>query len=664
MASTLGDFSREVETLKSRRAIETLVSTWISDFHQQAAHILQFPDSKPGAGEANLRVDATGAAISDLGSGFASENAEDRAVLSAHVSRLANTGSYPGDRPAFLRQGGDLVMMEKIGSTATHASNHVGKFSLILARRLPGSVIAADAKRVGLSGLRLLAPSHRAATQTGYDLSGPSGRVSATLETTRNGAFLDEGARSTSFGLLAVLALACALLTYSLLRAILQQARQSQNTLRLKALFDAETGLSSAVGFSVNLVKLIREARSCGQDVVLLYLDLDDFRKVNESYGNAVGDTVIKTIAGCLTTVLPQGALLGRIKGDEFAIALRANDGALAGCDCAQAIAAFFAKPQRVGARIIMVEASVGMVVSPSSRLDGEEVMRRAKLAMRHSKEIGPGSATFFDPDMDALQGERMAMETDLRRAIEKQEISIAFQPVVDSQSRVITGVEALARWERHGYGPVRPDIFIAAAEQSGLIQPLGLFILRRTCEQAKYWPGIDVAVNVSPAQFGHPGFISEVITILSETGINPGRVIFEVTEGYFIRDPERARDMIAQLKEIGIRVALDDFGSGFSSVGYLRQFSFDRIKIDRSLVERAALETGGRELLQATVALARSLDLPVTAEGIECEEQALVVRLCGCDELQGYYIGRPGPAEAISAFIENSRTGHAAHVG
>jgi EAL domain-containing protein (putative c-di-GMP-specific phosphodiesterase class I) len=226
------------------------------------------------------------------------------------------------------------------------------------------------------------------------------------------------------------------------------------------------------------------------------------------------------------------------------------------------------------------------------------------------------------------------------------------FQPVVNTLTRRITGVEALARWNRAGYGPVSPDIFIAAAESSGMIDQLGLSVLRKACKEAVAWPQVKLAVNVSPVQFRNPMFASQVQSILVENGISPSRVMLEMTEGYFIRQPERASTAIDKLKQIGVSIALDDFGSGFASIGYLRQFGFNRMKIDKSLVD--ALDEGGRslEMLTATVALARSLGIPVTAEGIETEDQASILQLCGCDELQGYLFSKPVQPEQILTLL------------
>ncbi len=263
---------------------------------------------------------------------------------------------------------------------------------------------------------------------------------------------------------------------------------------------------------------------------------------------------------------------------------------------------------------------------------------------------------TLYDPAMDADREERNALELDLRVAIESGDLTLAYQPLIDASTHEMNGVEALVRWNRPGHGPVSPDVFIPIAETSGLIEALGLFVLRKACETAKQWPELRVAVNVSPGQFRNPAFTDYVRYVLKQTEIEAERVTLEITEGYMIQNPQRTRQSIERLKTLGVKIALDDFGSGFSSIGYLRQFGFDRIKIDRSLVEGVTESDSQREMLQATVALARSLDIPVTAEGIETEEQALAVRLFGCDCLQGYFFSKPVPADRITEMLEARR--------
>ena len=415
------------------------------------------------------------------------------------------------------------------------------------------------------------------------------------------------------------------------------------------AMQDRLSGLLNRTGLYSGLDELVLRARADKSDVLLLYLDLDGFKEINDGYGHATGDQLIRGVSAGLAMLAPAGAVLARLGGDEFAIALCTDDIDAVAVDLGETILRFFDEPFTIGDRVATVGASIGISSSPRGLVSSDELVRRADMAMYSAKENGRGAVVCYDVDMDRDREARNGMELDLRAAIDGGALELAYQPLIDAASRRMIGVEALARWTRVGHGPVSPDIFIPLAETSGLIDSLGLYMLRRACTQAMSWPDLKVAVNVSPGQFRNPAFAEHVGAILAEVGMCPSRVTLEVTEGYFIQNPARARGSIDALKALGVEIALDDFGAGFSSVGYLRQFGFDRMKIDRSLI--AMLDDGGRarDMLQATVALARALEIPVTAEGIEREEQAMILHLCGCDELQGYYFGKPMGAEAIS---------------
>ncbi|WP_159950111.1 EAL domain-containing protein [Rhizobium sp. 18065] len=418
---------------------------------------------------------------------------------------------------------------------------------------------------------------------------------------------------------------------------------------------DRLSGLANREGLFSALAQNVEDARASGEDVVLLYLDLDGFKEVNDAYGHGTGDRLIRGVAAGLQMLVGEDALLARVGGDEFAIALSGADVEARAIALSDAILQFFGEPLTVGERVVVIGCSIGLSASPAGSVDGEEIIRRADMAMYSSKEGGRGRWTVYDPAMDEERESRNQLELDLREAIQRGEITVVYQPVVSSQHFELVSVEALARWHRRGHGPVSPDVFIPIAEASGLIDQLGMSVLRQALEQLRSWPDLRLSVNVSPGQFRDPAFVARVQAVFKETGIEPSRTVLEMTESYFIQSPERARAALERLRQIGLRIALDDFGAGFSSVGYLRQFGFDRMKIDRSMV--LALEEGHRavETLQATVALARSLDIPVTAEGVETEQQAVMLRLAGCDELQGYLFGRPCSADDIEILRHKS---------
>ncbi|GAK68715.1 putative signaling protein [Agrobacterium rubi TR3 = NBRC 13261] len=435
--------------------------------------------------------------------------------------------------------------------------------------------------------------------------------------------------------------------------AALKKLKSDEASARRELLSDRLTGLYNRTGLFQGLKNRLSRSVNDNSYVNLIYLDLDGFKEINDSFGHGAGDLLIKGVAAALKVLVAEGTLLARLGGDEFAIVLQGPYAPLEGRKLCDDILVLFSEPFMIGDRVASIGCSIGTALTKGGEIDGEELLRRADMAMYEAKESGRGRYMAYEPHMDTRREEKNQLEADLKYAIEQDEIKVVFQPVINTLTRRITGVEALARWNRAGHGPVSPDIFIAAAESSGLIDQLGLAVLRKACQEAVAWPDVKLAVNVSPVQFRNPLFAAQVLSILDEHRIAPTRVMLEMTEGYFIHQPERAGTAIDKLKQIGVSIALDDFGSGFASIGYLRHFGFDRMKIDKSLV--VALDEGGRslEMLTATVALARSLGIPVTAEGIETEDQAAILQLCGCDELQGYLFSRPVPAEQILPLLE-----------
>ena len=430
-----------------------------------------------------------------------------------------------------------------------------------------------------------------------------------------------------------------------------KRMRAEEAIVREAAMRDRLSGLLNREGMRVGVDRMLAEAVANGVNILLLYLDLDGFKEINDSYGHGTGDQLIRAVAAGLQMLIPKDAILARLGGDEFAVAIssaQANDSAA--LKVAEDVLDFLSEPLEIGRRVIVVGASIGISMSRQGLVDREELVRRADLAMYKAKEAGRSRMICYDAEMDTDRESRNALELDLRVAIEGERLTVAYQPLVDAVTHEMIGVEALVRWDRPGYGPISPEVFIPVAETSGLIEALGLFVLRRACEATMGWPGLRVAVNVSPSQFRNPAFADYVRYVLKQTGIDSERVTLEITEGYIIQNPKRIRQSIQRLKALGVKIALDDFGSGFSSIGYLRQFGFDRIKIDKSLTMGVLEGKSARDMLQATVALARSLDIPVTAEGIETEEQGIAVRHFGCDELQGYFYGKPMAGEDIGA--------------
>lgn len=521
---------------------------------------------------------------------------------------------------------------------------------LAFIRHLSPATVERLAKAYVLPGLALVPPS---SNKTSVTIAAPSGTAIASLAWTPR-APGDESREQVEPLIKAALVIVTiyALLLVIIGNAEMRRARKDEANAVKLAQTDRLSGLLNRAGLNQLLEQTVRRSRDAREDVVLLYLDLDGFKEVNDAYGHATGDRLIRAVAAGLSVLVGEGGGLARIGGDEFGIVLTGRDAQARAFALADSIIAFFDEPVLLGERTVVVGCSIGICVSEGGRINGGELTRRADMAMYSSKDGGRGRWTVYDPQMDEERETRNILEVDLRTAIREDEIEVVYQPVVDAKTFSLVSVEALARWTRKGHGPVSPDVFIPIAESSGLIDQLGLCVLSQALHQLKQWPELKLSVNVSPGQFRDPAFVDRVAELFQQAEVEPGRVVLEMTETYFIQSPERARQALERLKGLGLRIALDDFGAGFSSVGYLRQFGFDRMKIDRSLVQ--SLDRGHRavEMLQATVALARSLGIPVTAEGVETEQQAVVLRLSGCDQLQGYLFGRPQSAPEIGALM------------
>ncbi len=433
--------------------------------------------------------------------------------------------------------------------------------------------------------------------------------------------------------------------------------KASESRARSRALRDALTGLLNRAGLLESIADTSAEANSNNADIKLHFIDLDGFKGINDAWGHHVGDELIVAVAHRLTETLPETAIIARLGGDEFAV-VTVEDPSLPASDVGHRIQVALKKVFEIGGRTIEIGASVGVAISPSGKIETVELIRRADIALYRAKDLGRGVTVDFEAGFDDDTNRQAVLEAQLRTTLETGGIDVSFQPLVDAKSGSICAVEALARWITDGGDNIAPDVFIPLAERSGLIDQLGLQVLRKSLQAAAAWPAIDLAVNVSPLQLKNPRFVKQVIDALQAADFEPSRLSIELTEGVLISNPEQARRAIDGLKAKGIKIALDDFGSGFASIGTLRQFGFNRMKVDRSLIAALDHDQNAGAVLHATIALANALDIPVTAEGIETEAQAEVLRGSGCDALQGHLFSRPVSAEQITEayFVNSSR--------
>jgi diguanylate cyclase (GGDEF)-like protein len=392
--------------------------------------------------------------------------------------------------------------------------------------------------------------------------------------------------------------------------------------------------------------------------VAVLFVDLDDFKTINDSLGHGEGDAILERVAERLRGALRDGDTLARMGGDEFAILVEDPPAATAPIVVAERLVAALQAPFTQGGKELFVHASVGVAVLTSRHQTADELLRNADISMYMAKRKGKNRIEIFEPSMHAAALARLALKGDLERALERDEFFVLYQPVMNLASLEIVGVEALLRWRHPERGVVPPMEFIPVAEETGLIMPLGRQVLLEACRQSRAWDAatparpITMNVNVSGRQVAEPGFVAEVAAILSETGMDPTRLVLEFTEGVLIQDTDATMATLQALKSLGVRLAIDDFGTGYSSLSYVRQFPIDILKIDRSFV--ASMSDGPDEtaLLHSILQLSETLHLETVAEGIEDAGQLAELQTLGADLGQGFLFARPLESSEISALL------------
>lgn len=402
-----------------------------------------------------------------------------------------------------------------------------------------------------------------------------------------------------------------------------------------------------------------RLSHGTDEEVAIALVDLDGFKQVNDHFGHAVGDQLIEKCAQILEEVCGSEARCYRLGGDEFAAVM---SGQVAGTileGMCRTLLERLGMPIPVGDHQIAVGASIGLARSTTQdRVAPSEMLRRSDVAMYASKRGGKMRCTWFNNSFDRRRERLREIEGEIRSGIAAGEFEIAYQPLVNADDGRIVAVEALLRWQRGDRQPLTPNIFIPVAEDSGLINPLGQWVLRQAVTDAGRWPGITLSVNISAAQLRNPEFPIKLGEVLEESGFPPHQLELEVTETCLVLDPLVAERTLDVVRSFGVRVALDDFGTGYASIGFLRRFHFEKLKLDRSLVELAGRDEGSRAMMLSSIALARALKMDVTAEGVETEEQADMVRVAGCDQIQGWLYYRALPATEIDKLIASQNEG------
>lgn len=415
---------------------------------------------------------------------------------------------------------------------------------------------------------------------------------------------------------------------------------------------NANTDHATGLANRRELMRCLSEARDARNPAVLLLLDLDHFKRVNDLHGHAVGDELLHVVADTLRSAAPDGACCARIGGDEFAVLLEGTSEA-----AAEAIAADInerlSQPVRLGNIHAHVSASIGLA-KLDHKASEESLLRQGDVALYAAKKAGRNGFAWFDGELERELSSRLKLEEDIRCGVENAEFVPFFQPLIDLVSGDLVGFEALARWRSPTRGLLEPDSFLAAAESTGLIGPLTMSVMEQALGEARDWPGhLKIAVNISPVQFRDPALAEQVLKVLAKTGFQASRLELEITEGSLLEDREQVMTIINSLKNVGISISLDDFGTGYASLAQLHKFPVDRIKIDRSFISTLVKSDRTAAIVNTIANLGHKLNVPITAEGVESEHIRAELGKIGCSEAQGWLFGRAVSAESVSSFLK-----------
>jgi diguanylate cyclase (GGDEF)-like protein len=581
---------------------------------------------------------------------------EDQAVagLRRLVAELdGGSGASAASRPVVsdvVLIEGQLALAAAAGVPAASSDALRAPHVLVLVKPLDQAFADLLGEAAGVSGLAVQANPTDPAGST-RALIDRQGRLLGWLAWTR-----DRTASQGALPLLAVLGfVALGLGLFVVLSARLARRSRSEfaETVRRAgalAYVDAVTGLPNRR----RMLEILDEAlanRGSDSVVTFAFIDLDNFKDVNDAHGHHGGDQLLAAVGQRVRVALPEGAIAGRFGVDEFAIILTSDDAARATRTIKAAVDAL-SRPFWMNGQVVQLGVTVGIVQSPTDGVNRDTLIRRADLALRGAMKRGGDRICAFTPVMEAELDERRFLKQELRRALGDGTLDLHYQPIVNAEGTTICGVEALLRWDHATRGFIPPNVFVPIAEQSGLMEALGEFVLRKALADAMRWPNLYVAINVSPVEIRSRGFVDLIAGVMKDVGIAPSRVVVEVTEGVLIDQPDEAQRRLDQLHGLGVRLALDDFGVGYSSLSYLQRFPFDKLKIDKGFVAPLGRSANGGVIIQSIVGLGCALGLSVLAEGVETEEQRVLLRLAGCNEMQGFLFARPAARETIDELV------------
>jgi diguanylate cyclase (GGDEF)-like protein len=435
------------------------------------------------------------------------------------------------------------------------------------------------------------------------------------------------------------------------------EERRKEARIAYMAHHDALTDLPNRALLNEELERALQRVKA-GEMMAVHLVDLDHFKIVNDTQGHPAGDKLLTLVADRLRALRRETDTIARMGGDEFAIIQAGVKHPADAAALANRIIGVASEPYEIDGRQVIIGTSVGIAMAPMDGQSSEELMRNADLALYCAKGEGRGTFHFFEPDMQAQVQIRRALEIDLRKALGAGEFELHYQPTINLSSNEISGCEALLRWHHPERGMIAPATFIPLAEENGFIVPLGEWVIQEACATAARWPeSLRIAVNLSAAQFRSAGLTTVIVRALATSGIAANRLELEITETSLLQDTTATLAVLHRLRGLGVRIALDDFGKGYSSLGYLQSFPFDRIKIDRSFITDIVDNQGSRNIVRAVIGLASGMHMPTTAEGVETREQLEILRAEGCTEMQGFLFSQARPAREIEQLLLPSRS-------
>jgi diguanylate cyclase (GGDEF)-like protein len=442
---------------------------------------------------------------------------------------------------------------------------------------------------------------------------------------------------------------------------ILQQKKRTEDRVNHMAFHDDLTGLPNRLMLCQRLEQALSRHRRAGTRLAILFMDLDRFKVINDSLGHDVGDDLLRQVADRLRAQSRQGDTVARMGGDEFVVLIENHDSLADISACAQRLVEELSTPYALGRKDCNVTLSIGISIFPADGNDSQALLKSADVAMYRAKEAGRNNFLYYSPSMNVHTVERLELESDLSRALERGEFLLYYQPKVEVATGLIIGTEALLRWKHPLRGLIPPMDFISLAEETGLIVPIGEWVLATACARTKAWQdqgltNLGIAVNLSARQFADPKLLPKLTEIIHSSGLDPSSLELEITESMVMSNGESAVGVLQKLKSIGVAVAIDDFGTGYSSLGYLKRFPIDTLKVDRSFIRDIPTDSGDKKITRAIIAMAHSLKLKVVAEGVETADQLKFLRAQCCDAVQGYFLYRPLPEAEVAAVLQLNR--------